>query len=114
MLQIFSTIRRFWTERRNKKRYAKIIAPEYIGQEAQRLLYLVEISLCHGHISDPEAHHLQSLQEEMGKLILLTTKDEFKLLPVERRLSLHASLQRSQEKLLVSIQRAEAPTARMQ
>ncbi len=114
MLKIVSTLRNFWEERRKEKRYATIIAPEKIGEEAQRLLHLVELSLCNGHLSGSEAHHLQSLQDEMGKLILLTEKDEFRRLSVDRRLSLHESLQRSQEKLMFSIQRAEVPTARMQ
>ncbi len=114
MLQIFSAIKSFWNERRKKKELYALITPEYIGLEAQRLLDLVELSLCNGHLSGPEAHHLQSLQDEMCKLILLTEKKEFKHLPVQRRLSLHESLLRSQEKLILSIQRAEAPTARMQ
>ncbi len=114
MLQIFSKFAKYWENRRQKKRFAKIIAPEYIGNEALRLLHLVELSLCNGHLSGPEAQHLQSLQEEMGKLILLTEKEEFHHLPVERRISLHESLQRSQEKLILSIQGAEAATARMQ
>ncbi len=114
MLRIFTTIKNYWEKRRQKKRFAAMLAPEYIGSEAQRLLHLVELSLCNGHLSGSEAHHLQSLQEEMSKLILLTEKEEFRQLPEERRRSLHESLLRSQEKLIHSIQRAEAPTARMQ
>ncbi len=114
MKKIFTALRGFWEERRKERLYSDIISPEGIADEAQKLLHLVELSLCNGHLSGPEAHHLQSLLDEMGKLILLTEKEEFRRLSVDRRLSLHESLQRSQEKVMYSIQRADVPTARMQ
>ncbi len=113
-MKLFSKLCHFWKEIRKRRRYSRIIAPENIGDEAQKLMHLVEISLRNGYLSGAEAQHLQILQEEMGRLIILTEKEEFHRLSADRRLSLHESLQRSQQKLLVTIQGAEAPTERMQ
>ncbi len=113
-MKIFSRLRLFWRELRKRQQYSHIVAPKNIGEEAQKLMHLVEISLRHGYLSGEEAHHLQTLQEEMGRLIILTEKEEFHRLSVDRRLSLHESLQRSQQKLLVTIHGAEAPTERIQ
>ncbi len=113
-MKFFSAIGNFWSQLRKRRRYSHVIAPQNIGDEAQKLIHLVELSLRNGYLSGAEAHHLQTLQEEMGRLITLTEKDEFHRLSVERRLSLHDSLLRSQEKLLVTIHGADAPTERMQ
>ncbi len=113
-MNIFSALRDFWKNCLRKRRNARIVAPEKIGKQAQNLIHLVELSLCNGYLSGSEAHHLQALQDEMGKLIILTERDEFQRLSVERRMSLLESLQRSQQKLIVSIHGAEAPTERMQ
>ncbi len=113
-MNVFSALRNYWKEFLRKRRYARDVAPENIGEQAQKLIHLVELSLCNGYLSGAEAHHLQTLQDEMGKLIILTSRNEFQRLSVERRLSLLESLQRSQQKILVSIHGAEAPTERMQ
>ncbi len=113
-MSVFSALRSFWKDYQKKRQNAHAVAPENIGEQAQKLIHLVDLSICNGYLSGAEAHHLQALQEEMGKLIVLTNRNEFQRLSVERRLSLLASLQRSQHKLLVSIHGAQAPTERMQ
>ncbi len=113
-MRVFSALRNYWKEFQQKRQHATAIAPQNIGEQAQKLIHLVDLSLCNGYLSGAEAHHLQALQEEMEKLIVLTSRNEFQRLSVERRLSLLESLQRSQQKILVSIHGAEAPTERMQ
>ncbi len=113
-MSVLSALRDYWKKIQDKRRFAKIAAPENISEQAQNLMHLVELSLSNGYLSGAEAHHLQALQDEMGKLIILTEKDEFHRLSLERRMSLLESLQRSQQKLIVSIHGADAPTERMQ
>ncbi len=78
------------------------------------LCQLVQMSLCRGQMSQEEAQYLQVLQKEMEKLITLTENKSFRYLPAHRRMTLYYNLQRSQEKLLASIQSSDAPTARIQ
>lgn len=114
MRAIFSRLAELWREFRKRRRYAGAIAPKNIGNMAQELAHLAELARCHAHLSEAEARQLHNLREEMRHLMLLVEKPEFCRLSADRRLALHQSLQRSQEKLLDSIQSTHAPTARIQ
>ncbi len=111
----FAVLRRFWKESHKRRRYASFIAPSSIGTLASDLLHLVRLARYTGTISADEAQLLQKLEMEMETVINLTQKAEFKKLSADRRLVLFESLQRSQDKLLMSIHGTSAPpTARMQ
>ena len=114
MAHIFSGIARLWREFRKRRRYAAAIAPAAISGMARELSHLAELACRHAELPPPEVRQLQLLREEMRQLISLTEKPEFCRLSADRRLALHHSLRRSQEKLLMSIQSTHAPTARMQ
>ncbi len=115
MMNPFSALRRFWKESHKRRRYASFIAPTSIANLASELLHLVHLAKYISHLSEDEARHLQSLEQEMETVITLTQKAEFSRLSADRRLVLYESLQRSQDKLLMSIQGAHSPpTARIQ
>ena len=114
MGSIFSGLARWWQEYRKRRRYAALITPEHIGGMAKDLAHLAYLAQQHASLSPQEARHLAQLTEEMRHLHAMTEKTEFCRLPADRRLALCDSLQRSQEKLLTSIQSTQAPTARMQ
>ena len=114
MRNIFSGIARLWREFRKRRQYAKQIAPENIARMAQELAHLADLACCHAEISEPESRHLQALRQEMQQLADMTGRPEFCRLSADRRMALHDSLCRSQEKLLTSIQSTHAPTARIQ
>lgn len=110
----FSALVRLWKEFRKRRQYAHLIAPASIGRMAEELVHLAELAECNSHLSSAELQHLLQLRGEMKHLITITEKAEFLRLSAERRLALYDSLQRSQEKLLTSIQSTQAPTARLQ
>lgn len=114
MGKLFSGMARLWRELCKRRRYASVIAPRHIGEMALELARLAELAQVHAALSSAEARQLQSLGDEMRQLNHMTTLPEFCRLSADRRLALYDSLQRSQEKLLASIQSTQAPTARMQ
>lgn len=114
MRRIFSGIARLWQEFRKRRQYAKQIAPDTIARMAHELAHLATLACCHTEVSPPESRRLQALCQEMQQLALMTEQPEFCRLSADRRLALHDSLCRSQEKLLASIQSTHAPTARIQ
>lgn len=114
MRGFFSGLAKLWREFRKRRRYAAVIAPDAIGRMAQELSHLAELARRHADLPDAEARQLLNLRDEMRHLTKLVEKPEFCRLPAGRRLALHHSLQRSQEKLLASIQSTHAPTARIQ
>ena len=114
MGKLFSGLSRLWRELCKRRRYASLIAPDNIGDMALELARLADMAQLHAALSQTESRHLQQLGEEMRQLNRMTGLPEFCRLSADRRLALYDSLQRSQEKLLASIQSTQAPTARMQ
>ncbi len=114
MKSFFLHIQFLWQETCKRRRYGHLIHPKIIAKMAESLVYLLESVRCQGFFSAEEVQHLHKLQSEMEKLILLTEETSFARLSADRRMALHASLQRSYEKILTSIHGSQSPTTRMQ
>ncbi len=114
MKGFFLTMRLMWQEARKRHQYRAMIHPKCIGEAANNLASLVHCMRYQGYFSLEEAQKLQILQSEMEKLILLTEETSFTRLSADRRMALYASIHRSHEKLLTSIQGSQSPTVRIQ
>lgn len=57
---------------------------------------------------------IRSIREEMDQLDQLTSKPEFRLLPLKKRLELRESLLNSKTQLMDTVSTAPAPTSRPQ
>lgn len=114
MAGLFQKIGKLWREFRKRRRHFREISPDVIGQLAQELADLAEIVERGPAVSGKEAHYLHTLRQEMHGLVDMTRRPEFCRLSADRRLALHHSLHRSQEKLLASVQCATSSTERIQ
>lgn len=114
MAAIFQKIGKLWQEFRKRRQYAHEISPQVIGQMARELANLAEIIERGPTVTSKEAQYLHTLREEMDSLVEITGRSEFCRLSADRRLALHQSLHRSQEKLLASVQTAASSTERIQ
>lgn len=114
MAAFFQKIGKLWKEFRKRRQHAREISPDTIGQLAQELAHLAEIVERGPDVSGKEAQYLHTLKEEMASLVDMTRRPEFCRLSADRRLALHQSLHRSQEKLLASVQAAISSTERIQ
>lgn len=114
MATFFQKIGRLWREFRKRRRHAHEISPLTIGQLAQELADLAEIVERGPAVSGKEAQYLHILKDEMHSLVDMTRRPEFCRLSADRRLALHHSLHRSQEKLLASVQSIMSSTERIQ
>ena len=114
MRQLFAKIQQLLREWRKRRRFASVIAPQSIRSAAEEVAHLAELACQYTPMPPSEAQRLHTLRHEMRQLMLLTEKEDFCRLSADRRIALHGSLLRSQEKLLASMQTTHAPTERMQ
>lgn len=114
MRKMFHNVILVWKELRKRHRHAQDISPETICRLADDLAHLAELAERSIPLSRNEACHLHALQEEMRSLADMTERPEFCRLSADRRLALNESLQRSQEKLLASIQATYSSTEKVQ
>lgn len=114
MRKLFHNAALVWRELRKRHQHAREISPETICQLADDLSHLAELAERSIPLSPHEACHLHALREEMRSLADMTERPEFCRLSADRRLALNESLQRSQEKLLASIQAVYSSTEKVQ
>mgnify|MGYP001088803540 CR=1 FL=1 len=114
MRKLLHNVALVWKELRKRHTHAREISPETIRRLADDLSHLAELAERNVPLSRNEACHLHTLREEMRSLADMTERPEFCRLSADRRLALNESLQRSQEKLLASIQAAYSSTEKVQ
>lgn len=111
---MFERIKRFFTELRERRKYADRIAPATIRTLAIELRSLTELAVRSGSQHSIPFERIQRIQMEMDQLLDLVSRPEFTRLSVQRRLELHSSLVQSRESLIQSVQTTPAPTDRLQ
>ncbi|MFV0421147.1 hypothetical protein [Oleidesulfovibrio sp.] len=111
---MFTRIKAFFKELRERKKYADRIAPATIRRLAVELRSLTELAVRTGSQQTIPFERIQRIQMEMDQLLDLVNKPEFIRLSVQRRLELHNSLLQSREYLIESVQTTPAPTDRLQ
>lgn len=114
MSNFVKKIKKLWTEHQLRHAHAHEISPQAIGKIAKDLIHLIELIERGTMLNKYKNHNLNNLKKEMLNLEQMTENIDFCRLSANRRLALHYSLLKSQDKLLSTAQASTSPTERLQ
>lgn len=97
-----------------RRRAQREAAPQAFHDLARELRELAEIASRVWPEEEAFQNRIRSIREEMDQLDELTSKPEFRLLPLKKRLELRESLINSKTQLMDTVSTAPPPTTRPQ
>ncbi|WP_243362032.1 hypothetical protein [Fundidesulfovibrio terrae] len=111
---MFGWIRRGIANALDRRRNSRDTAPRAFQDLSRELRELAEIASRVWPEEKSFQNRIQNIRDEMDQLDELTSKPEFRLLPLKKRLELRESLLHSKTQLMDTVSTAPPPTTRPQ